>query len=260
MTTTKTASRPSALVSAPAATLTAPHAFKGKLAVVRNAALAGVATLAYTEGKARADTIAQLKIAIGIKPTDADIEALKLEYIVGRVAFKLADMSKPIAEQIAFARAIVTQYAAPPKEGTKARDLRAGQLGRRTPEQHKAVRASEEAWSQVKADLGIGTAQTPAQRKAAAKTKASTKTTRGASASQTNVAKGVTHSELVKPDGPMTPEAACAYVMSMATTLGMFANKHAAVLPASYGSAIVRFRGAVDQIAKDMEEQRNAKG
>lgn len=148
MTTTRTASRPVIIADKAAASIapTAPYAFKGRNATLRNTALAGVATLAYIEGKSRADIIAQLRIALGKSPSPAELAGAATEYVIGRVAQKLGNSAKPIADQMAFARQLVTQYAAPVKDGVKAKALRKGQLGRRSPEQHKAIRAAEGVW------------------------------------------------------------------------------------------------------------------
>jgi hypothetical protein len=251
--TVKTATKSVALASNKAATLTAPkpHAFTGKLKVVRQAAFAGVASLAYAEGKSRADTITQLRLTLGAKPTENDVAACRIEYIVGRVAQRFADVDLPsptldVAGRIAHARNVVTLYAAPVADGVKANKLRAGQLGRRTVSQHKIIRAAEEAWSQVKAELGIGAAKTQAVKNKAKRAPQMSK--EGAKAS--TVGTGITHTELVKADGPMDKATACQYLESMAATMLAFCNKHAAVLPTDYGMSVKRFNGSMSTLAK----------
>lgn len=232
--------------------------FKGRNAVVRNAAFAGIASCAYAEGLSRATVISQLRMALGAKPSADEIAATRIEYIVGRVAVRLvsadlpnADM--PVVERIAFARKLVTSYAAPLKDGVKARKLRKGQEGRRTVSQHKAIRASEEAWSVVLAELGLGGAQTQEQRAANNATKGKRAP---AMAGSTKRGKGdttsgaITHSELVKPDGPMTKEAACTYLASMSATMLAFCNKHAKIVPLDYGTAVRSFKASIDAAAK----------
>ncbi len=222
-----------------------PYAFKGKGAVLRNVALQGIASLAYVEGKGRADVIAQLRIVLGNKPTPADLSAAALEYVVGRVAQKLADVSKPVIDQLAFARQLVTQYAAPAKDGVKAKKLMKHQIGRRSIEQHKAVRAAEGAWYLVNAELGFGTSQTQAQKN----------TRQAAAAGSTKRGKQgtpPTHTELVTASKLATSKAdACSMVMTLAASLLAYSNKNAAMLPAEYGASIKRFHGAIAQLEKD---------
>lgn len=241
-----TAIRTPSLVAANKAQPAKAFTFKGKNAIVRNAALAGVATLAYVEGKSRAETIAQLRLALGAKPSDAETDAAKLEYVVGRVAFRLADSKLSVVEQLAKAREIVTQYAAPVKDGVKARKLRAGQTGRRTPDQHKIVRAAEEAWSQVKAELGLGAAQTQAERNKAKRAPAMKgATARGAAG------KGISHAEAAAVKGPAKSEAeACDMIATLTASLLAYANKNAKHVPTAYGQSIRRFHGAIMELAK----------
>lgn len=220
------------------------YQFKGKGAIVRNTALQGVASLAYMEGKSRADVIAQLRIVLGSKPSPADLAATALEYVVGRVAQKLADSSKPVVDQLAFARQLVTQYAAPSKDGVKAKALQKHQIGRRTPEQHKAVRAAEGAWYLVNGELGFGTAQTQGEKNKR----------QAAAAGSTNRGKSTppTHSALVKGAAPAKNKTeACGMVSTLAASMLAYANKNAATLPVEYGMSIKRFHAAIAQLEKD---------
>lgn len=235
------------------AIIAAPKAFtfKGRNNMVRTAALEGVALLAYEEGKSRADTIVRLKLALGAKPTVTELAAVRAEYIIGRAAQRLGDGDLPakglsVIDRITFARALVHQYAYPVKDGVAARKLKKDQLGRRTVSQHKVVRAGESAWSLILAELGFGTAltQTAKNGRAAAKR---------APAMAGSTARGnasLTYSQLVKPDGPMTKEAGCGYIESMAATMLAFCNKNAGVVPAEYGLSVKRFQGAIAELAK----------
>lgn len=228
-----------------------PFAFKGRNAAIRNTALAGIASLAYVEGKSRADTIAQLRLTLGSKPTVDEVNAAKVEYIVGRTAQRLATPDVPradmsVADRIAFARDLVTLYAAPAQDGVASRKLRKGQKGRRTVAQHKVVRASEEAWSQLKAELGIGAAQTQGERNAkkrAPAMKGSTKRGKGGAVP--------THGELVKAPAPLSAGDACQHIVSQAAMLLAFCNKYAKLMPAEYGASVKRFHGAIMQIDTD---------
>lgn len=229
--------------AAPLATAKA-FAFKGKGAPLRTTALAGVASLAYAEGKSRADTIAQLRIVLGKSPTDTEMAATRAEYIIGRTAQRLAapDMPKAdmsVADRIAFARSLVTEYAYPAKDGTTPAKVKASQKGRRTVAQHKVIRAAEEAWSLVKSEMGFGAARTQAEKNA--------KQTRKP---RTPASGTLTHSELIKPTGPMDAAAATAYIEGMALTMLQFCKKHAGVVPTAYGQSVTRFHGAIAELAK----------
>jgi hypothetical protein len=238
--------------SAPAAVKVAPFA-KGKGADSRNVAFGDVSTFAYIEGKSRAETIATLRLALGAKPTDAQLEACKLAYVVGRVAARIG-ADKSVADAIDFARDVVTCYAAPVKDGVAARKLRKGQKGRRTIEQQRAMRAAEEAWSQVKAEAApaASNATTQADRNKAKRAPAMKGTTaRGAAPA---AGTGITHSELVKPDGaPMDRAAATSYAVNMAATLLAFTNKHAGVMPTDMAVAIKAFHAAARKVAGEVE-------
>jgi len=231
-------------------------AFKGRNAALRTTALAGVASLAYAEGQTRAELVAQLRIVLGAKPSADEVKAAQLQYVVGRTAQRIAsdasNKGKSVADLLAFALQLVTLYAAPVKDGTTPRKLRAGQLGRRTPAQHSAIRAAESAWSLVKAEVA------PEQSNAvtlAEKNKRSTRKTpvRGADAKSAKAGTGLTHSELVKPDGkPHTKESATEYVRAMAATLLAFSNKHAGVMPTAHGAAVVAFKKAIEAADKEV--------
>lgn len=244
---TKTVRAP--VVSDKKAAIIAPtprYVFKGRNALVRNAALEGIASLAYNEGKSRADVIAQLRIVLGKKPTAPELGAAALEYIVGRVAQKLPFGGRTVVEQLAFARQRITQCAAPVKDGVKPKALRKGQVGRRTPEEHKVIRAAEGAWYLVNAELGFGASQTQAEKnKRQAAMKGST--ARG------KASPAPTHGELVKSTAtpPASADEACKMVMQLASSLLAYSNKHANVLPAAYGQSIKRFHGAIAQLEKD---------
>jgi hypothetical protein len=230
-----------------------PYSFKGANKAVRDAALAGIASCAYVEGRARADMIEQLRLALGKKPTDADINAIRTEYIVGRTAQRLTPSDLPkvdatIADRITFARALLNSYAMPVKDGVKARPLRKGQLGRRTVAQQTVIRNAEAAWSLVKAELGFGAAQTQA-------TKNAKQTRKPRMAGASSAGTGITHSQLVRSTdgGPITAKDACGYIDSMAATMLAFSNKHAAVLPTLYGLSVKRFHAAIADAAKQVK-------
>lgn len=221
-----------------------PYQFKGKGGALRSVALQGIASLAYVEGKSRTDVITQLRIALGKSPSPADLAATSTEYVVGRVAQRLADSSKSISDQLAFARQLVTQYAAPVKDGVKAKALRKGQLGRRSVEQHKAVRAAEGAWYLVNAELGFGTSQTQGEKnKRSAAMKGST--ARGK-------ASAPAHGELVKSSAtpPKNSDEAAAMIFQLASSLLAYTNKHAGKVDGPLGIATKRYHASVAEYMK----------
>jgi len=237
-------------IATPANKAIKPFAFKGRNAALRTTALAGVASLAYAEGQSRAETIARLRFTLGAKPKADEVEAVKLQYVIGRTAQRLTvaegcDAAKSVADRIAFATQLVTLYAYPAKDGVAPRKLRKGQLGRRSPAQHKAVRAGEEAWSQLKAEVGLGTAQTQTERN----TKKRAPSMAGSGKGKKGAAP--THTELVKPAAPLDAADACRHVTTQAGALLAFCNKYAKLLPTEYGASVKRFHGAIMQIDAD---------
>lgn len=230
---------------------------KGKGKAARELAFMQVAPLAMIDTLGRADMIANLRIALGSNPSEGELKTAQVETTIGRVAARLpvAELPKGCTDDSArleFARDLVLFYAAPAQEGKQARKLRAGQKGRRSVTQHKVIRAAEEAWSQIKAELGAGAAQTQAERnKAKAKaTRAPSMAGSGKGASKDAVP---SHSELVQPGKPLTADDACAYVTTQAATLLAFANKNAKLLPTDFGAAIQAFKSAINAAANEYE-------
>lgn len=235
------------VASKPAAKVTAPAPFaKGKGSDARCLAFGDVEVLGYIEGKSRGEVIASLRIALGKAPTPAQIDQCRAAYIVGRIAGKLM-IEGDVAARLVNARDVLHRMASPAKDGVAARKLRKGQIGRRSIDQHKAVRAAEEAWSQIKAEVAPATsnASTQAQRNKAKRAPAMA----GATA-RGKAGTGITHSELVKADGPMTRDAAATYISQMSATMLAFCNKHAAVMPTEYGASVRRFHAAIAELVK----------
>lgn len=221
-------------------------AFKGRNATIRNAALAGIASLAYAEGQSRAEMVTQLKLTLGNKPSVDEVKAVAQQYVIGRTAQRIAaeNKGKNVAELIAFASQLVTLYAAPAQDGVAPRKLRKGQLGRRSVSEHKAIRAAESAWQLIKAEIA------PEQSKGQTLAEKNKRSTRK-SPVRGNKAAGLTHSELGKPDGkPHTRDTATEYVRGMAATLLAFSNKHAKVMPTAHGAAIIAFKKAIEAADK----------
>lgn len=227
-------------------------ALKGRGKASREQAYLKIAPLSFVENVSRVETIANMRVALGVSPGVDELKAAQVEYVIGRVAARLPASEFPravadSADKLEFARDIVTKYAAPAVEGKKARKLRAGQLGRRSPVQHKVTRAAEEAWSQVNAELGHGTAKTQAEKN---KAKRSTNTNPVRGDDKSKVA-APTHSELIKAPKPTDATEACRFVETQAATLLAFCNKHAKFLPTDYGMAVNAFKTAINKAANE---------
>lgn len=236
---------------------------KGKGKALREGAFMRIAPLSLVEALSRTETIANLKVALGLHPTEAEIGVAAIEWQAGRVANRLAPSEFPAScvepiDRIDHARDLITVYAAPPSDGKPARKLKAGQKGRRTIAQHKAIRAAQEAWSQVLAELGFGTAKTQAERNAdkASKRATNANPVRGDGKGK---AKGAmpTHGELVKAPADMTAKDVMQFLSSQSVTLLGFVNKHAKVTPAAYGAAVRAFHKAIAAAGREQDKAAN---
>jgi len=246
------ARKPAAAAKAPAAPV-APvakaFAFTGKGAKARNDALLDISTLAFIEGKSRAEMIASMRVALGKSPSADEVNAVKLRYVVGRSAqrFGPADLPRkdmsPL-DRIAHAMELIVNYAAPVKDGTKARSI-GSKKGRRTPSQDTIIRNAEKSWSLVAAELGLGAAQTQDEKNA--------KQTRSpAMKGATKRGKAPSHSELVKaPDAPKSAKDCIAFVASQSTMLMQFCKKNAGLAPVELGLAVNRFNECIAQLLKE---------
>lgn len=223
---------------------------KGKGAVARTAAFIDIAPYAYSEAKSRVASIANLRVALGNAPTPSHIATAQREWVIGRVAARLADSDcqpgkTDAPSRLTHARELVCNYAAPAQDGVKANKLRKGQTGRRTVAQHKVVRAAVEAWSQIKAELGLGKAQTQDTRNAAKKAKRAPTmvglTGRGAQPA------APTHTQLVTPPKALNADDACQHIVLQAAALLAFCNKNAKLVPAGLGTVVREFKAATDK-------------
>jgi len=234
--------------------------FSGAGKAKREKAFASIATTAQLETASRDALIHACKDTLGTTPSDAEIAAVRLQVQVGRVAGRITTkhLATPAqrdaynADQLAFALDLVTKYAAPPKEGTAARKLRAGQLGRRTVAQHQLVRASDEAWSKLAADIGIGAAQTQkAKDEAKAKRAAHHNDTKAAEFGKD--ADKPNHTSLVKPSAPVSADEAMAHIGAQATALLAYANKHAALIPTDVGTLVNAFKSGMNKALNEYQ-------
>lgn len=229
----------------------------GKANEARKLAFGDIATVSFLEGKSRADTIDTIRKALGKNVTTQALEIAQREWVIGRVASRLAVTDLPNAkannpvDRITFARELVMHYAMPAKDGAKS-SLR-GKKGYRTVSQHKVIRAAAEAWSQLKAEIAPeqSNAKTQAQKngaKAAAVKNGATMAGDGRGKAK-SPAPTVTlsHPELVKAPSEMTPVEARAHVVTQAASLLSFANKYAGQLPTDFGKAIRALKAAIDK-------------
>lgn len=237
---------------------------KGRGKAEREAAFHRIAPFAFVETESRDASIANLRQALGATPSEDEARIAREEWIIGRVAARLPASDVPNLKtegaRLNFARDLVLRYAQPVSEGAKATKLRAGKIGRRTPTQHKIVRAAEEAWSLVKAELGLGAAQTLAERNKA-KRATNANPVRGAGkadgkadgkAGRPSKDATPTHAQLVTPAKPVTADEAHTCIMSQASTLLAYANKHAALIDGAMGSAVHAFKSACTKALSDL--------
>lgn len=234
-------------------------------------AIANIAGLSFAETESRDESIANLRIAMhdyakhrtsdGNGFDSAWLESFRTPWMTGRVAARLKAADLPntvpvddVAKRLAFAKELICAYASPVKPGSKPNKLRAGQIGRRTETQHKAVRAAQEAWSQVMAELGLGAAQTQKERNDNKKTRSTNATpVRGNDAKSKG--KEATPAEAELPAAKdMTAAIAMQHITTQAMTLLAFANKHAKVLPASFGMAVREFNTAIGKASREHEK------
>lgn len=224
--------------------------FTGRDKAARTDALLSIAPLAYAENVSRAACIDGLRKALGKAPTDAALSAAQTEYVIGRVAARFPADAFPKSgmtpeQKLAHARDVVLFYAMPLKDGVKARALTKAHKGRRTPAQHKVIRAAAEAWSQIKAELGLSAAQTQAQRNASKARGAHPAGSTGAAGK--SAPKLTPAAELIPTPANLTPADAVNHIVTQAAALLAYANKHAKLLPSDFGSAVRAFKSATDK-------------
>lgn len=215
-------------------------------------ALLDIAPRAYSEGVSRAALIAAIKGAGGTSPDKARLASLKREAVIGRITARLPvsafpRSAKETADKMEHARALVCDYVAP-----DVKDLPKGKTGRRTDVQQKAIRACDEWWSKLLAEVGFGSAKTQAQadkeKKQRAATNVGTNATpvRGADKASDKPAATPTQEAMKTPKSKMSPVDACAHVERLASELLAFANKYAAALPTDYGMAVQTFKTSIN--------------
>ena len=221
---------------------------KGKGKASRELAFNKIAPLSFVEGLSRAESIENMRMALGNKPSEAETTIARTEWLIGRAASRMPAAEFPAGthssiDKLEATRLLITRYAAPPKEGTKPRKLRKDMLGRRSPMQHRVIRNAEEAWSQFAAELNLSNAQTQAQRNENKKTRAPHRN-----------GKPSTSEGAAGPVKVTSRADATTYVEQMAATLLGFSNKHAKLLPAAYGTAVQRFKADINKDATEEQE------
>lgn len=219
-------------------------------------ALMDIAPRAYSEGVSRASLITAIKTAGGANPDKARLASLKREAVIGRITARLPvsafpKSAKETADKMEHARALVCDYVSP-----DVKDLPKGKTGRRTDIQQKAIRACDEWWSKLLAEVGFGKGKTQAeadkqkkQRAAAPNTGANNNPVRGADKSDDKApaaAPTPTQEAMKTPKSKMSPVDACGHVERLASELLAFANKYAAALPGDYGAAIQTFKTSIN--------------
>lgn len=230
---------------------------KGKGKQAREVAFMQTSALAYIDQLGRADLIANLRIALGSKPGEVELKTAQREVTIGRIAARLpaSEFPKDCIDddaKLEHARNLVMFYQQPAKPGTTAK-LRKGMLGYRSEVQHKAIRAADEAWSQIKAEIGLGNAITGKDRKKATRATNANPVRGGGKSAAPN------HTELATPPKAMTADEAHSYIDTQAATLLAFANKNAKLLCTDYGSAVQAFKQAINKAANDRAVRKAAK-
>ena len=211
-TSTTTRARSNTNKSAPASTRPIVS-LKGKGKAARELAYLKIAPLSFVENASRAETISNLRAALGNAPSPVELQAAKDEWCIGRIACRLPDGEFPkgctsSADKLEHARVLVFDYALPAKQGGKA--MPKGKTGRRTEVQDKAIRAANQAWSMIAAELGLGKAQTQseADKKKSAKRATNANPVRGkgkAGPQGAQLVSAPTHEELAsKPATPVS--------------------------------------------------------
>lgn len=241
------------IARAPKATKRAPLAkVTGKGASARLDAFEAIAPKAYVDGMSRAELMASINIALGLAPTEEQLESAKREYVIGRAAQRLADGEYPKAnmaggDKLHFMRSLVTQYAAPTPDGKKAKALRNGQIGRRSIAQHKAIRAAEEAWSLIKAETGYGQAMTQSARNASKSDASKSDANKAARGTKAPGVAAPNTTQLATPAKALTADDACQHVATQLATLQLFCNKNAKLIPAGLGAVVIAAKKACDK-------------
>jgi hypothetical protein len=210
---------------------------KGRGKQAREIAYIQIAPLSFVEHLSRADSISNLQAALGRSPTEAEVKAAQTEYTIGAVASRLPAGEFPKgmnpdddSAKLEFARALVCSYAAPPQPGKKARELRKGQLGRRSVMQQRVVRAADERWSLIKAELGLGNARTMAEKNAKAKRATNANPKRG-----DGKADSATLMQLATPAAPVSSVDYVQHMQTQIAALVAYDKKHAAKRPTTHG-------------------------
>lgn len=226
-------------------------AFTGKGRQARLNASLQIAPLAFAEDTSRTASLTNMRLVLGLRPSEALVKAAKVQWIIGRVASRLPVNELPRgkttpADRLAHATSVVTLMARAPAEGVTPAKLRKGQIGRRTAMQQRVTRAAEEACSLFFAELGLTNARTQKEKAQRAAGKSS-RAPSMAGSGKGKAAKPVppSHSELVQKPAPLTVSEAVTYLVQQSSAMQAFANKHAALLPTDAGLAVAAFRKAM---------------
>jgi hypothetical protein len=242
-----------------------PVRFTGKGAAKRSTAMALISVLSYSQETSRAESVANMRLALGDNPSAELVAAAKLEWVIGYVAARLpaSECPKGIksdADKLDWARDLTTCYAAPAEEGKRVNKLRAGQKGRRSKAQHTIIRNGEKACSLFFAELGLTKAQGLKAKNAKAADKAKrAPSMAGSGKGKASAPVAPSHDELAdKAKGSVTPDEAVLYVMRTTQALSDFAKRHAAVMPGEFAALCERFRSEAIAADKAWHEAKDA--
>lgn len=214
-----------------------------------------IAPRAYSEAVSRGELVRAIKLAAGEEPSKARLAELKQEAVIGRLTARLPVSAFPkdateTADKMEYVRSLVCNYVSP-----TVKELPEDKLGRRSETQQKAIRACDEWWSKLMAEIGFGSgkkqSEADAQKKqrlagGAPNTGANNNPVRGADKASDKPAPSPTQEAMKTPKSKMSPVDACAHVERLASELLAFANKYAAALPTDYGMAVQTFKTSIN--------------
>lgn len=217
--------------------------FSGRGAQARGKAFSSIELLSFDEDTSRNASLNNMRIVLGTSPDDALSALARQRWVVGRVASRLPNSEVPKGcigrdMRLAYAQQVVCEMAGAPKPGKKARALRAGQIGRRTPVQERILRAAQEAVSLFWAELGLSGARTMAEKNAKQSAKKPGERAPHHNASQAKDIKpdASTSTALATPAKPITSDDYVEHMQTQLAALCAFDNKYAKKRPTTHGA------------------------
>lgn len=236
--------------------------FAGKGKAARTTAMAQIAPLSFVEDSSRAASLANARLVLGNSPDEALTAAVRLEYVIGRVASRLpaSECRKGKlgqADRLELARDIVTRMAAAPVEGKATRPLRKGQIGRRSTVQQTVMRNAESAAVLFFADLGLGKGGTMKAKTAKAAAKRAPSMAGSGKGVAAPAPAAPNHTQLVAaPTKAVTADDVLLFLGQQSKMLTDYINRNAKVAPTDASGAVNVFRTAILTAANALQERK----